>query len=372
MNRTISLSGAPSANVPTISQHHMSLGVWLTCLPSQSPGYGPSGLRAGNQLIAGNPGLGKSQTTLAMVAAVTTGGRWPDGTAAPSGSVILVSCEDDATDTIDRLEAAGADVSRVHLLDWVVERDQAGTPRRHFDVGKHTAALASLIDNIGDVRLVVIDPITAYMGAADSHKTADVRSALAPLQSLAAENGVAIILVSHLNKNGADGTAMNRVVGSGAYVAVCRSAWLVADDPQNTWIGRRILTPLKNNIGDDKTGFAFSVEGVVLPDGIKTSRVVFEREPVIMPAAELLRGQEDADEDRGAVGEACDFLREYLADGPKTTKSVQKDAKAARHRCADPEACAAAARGEGEQVGRDGQLGARACPRRPRRSTGPR
>src|SRR5262245_11836019 len=127
-------------------------------------------------LLAGQPGLGKSQLTLAMAAAVTTGGDWPDGTRAPLGSVVLVSCEDDAADTIrPRLGAAGADLRRVQMFDWAVSRDKKGaTARLSFDVAEHVPSLAALVARIGDTRLIVIDPITAYMGSADSHKTADV------------------------------------------------------------------------------------------------------------------------------------------------------------------------------------------------------
>ena len=125
--------------------------------------------------------------------------------------------------------------------------------------------------------LVVHYPITAHLGRTDSHVTAEVRAALAPLQTLAAETLAAVILISHLNKGGSgDGSAMNRVTGSGAFIAVCRSAWLIAGDPNDAEKRRRILAPIKNNLGDDKTGFAYTIEGVTLPNGIGTSRVVFD------------------------------------------------------------------------------------------------
>ena len=155
-----------------------------------------------------------------------------------------------------------------------------------------------------------------------------MRGALAPLQTLAAETGAAVVLVAHLNKGSGDGSAMARVGGSGAFVAACRSAWLVEADPQDEERKRRILTPLKNNIGDDKTGFAFSIQSVDLR-GIETSRVVFEPDPVVVSASELLRGQQQTDEERGALEEALDFLRDFLKDGAKTTKSVEKAAKEA-------------------------------------------
>jgi hypothetical protein len=175
----------------------------------------------------------------------------------------------------------------------------------------------------------VIDPVSAYVGArVDSHKASDVRGALAPIQTLASEAGVSVVLIAHLNKGSGDGSAMARVGGSGAFVAACRSAWLVEADPQDAEGKRRILAPLKNNIGDDTTGFAFSIEAVNL-DGIETSRVVFEPVPILVSASELLRGQQQSDEERGALEEAIEFLRTFLKSGPMTSKSVEQAAKEA-------------------------------------------
>ena len=276
-------------------------------------------------LLAGQPGRGKSQLTIYMAAQITIGGEWPDGLACPLGSVICISCEDDAADTIvPRLMAAGADRSRVHVLDWVVNADGKQQPSKQmFDLRMHVPALADLIRRVGDVVLIIIDPSSAYLGALDSHKTSDVRGGLAPLQQLAAETGAAVLLVSHLNKGSMDGNAMARVAGSGAFVAACRSAWLVETDPEDEQHERRILTPLKNNIGDDQTGFAFTIKPVHLADGIESSRVVFEPGTVSISATDLLRGYQNNTEDRGALGEAVDFLREYLNDGPKNAKSTQ-------------------------------------------------
>lgn len=273
-------------------------------------------------IMAGDPGLGKSQISCHFAAAVTTGGRWPDGSRAPTGSVIFICCEDDAADTIKpRLEAAGADCNRIVLYDWTSNRDGS---RQHFDVGQHIEALSALVREMGDVRLIVIDPISAYMGGADSHVVADVRQALAPLQAMASELGPAVLMVSHLNKGGGAGGAMNRVSGSGAFVAVARSAWLVAKDPQDEI--RRILTPLKNNLGDDQTGFSYRVESWQSGD-IVSSRVVFNSEPVAVSADDLLQRSGGQGEDGSALAEACEFLRQELEDGPKPSKKVDASAR---------------------------------------------
>jgi putative DNA primase/helicase len=77
-------------------------------------------------LIAGEPGLGKSQLSTAIIAAVTTAGTWPNGEGhAPRGNAIILSAEDGVADTIvPRLMAAGADLDRVHIISAVRNPDQ--------------------------------------------------------------------------------------------------------------------------------------------------------------------------------------------------------------------------------------------------------
>lgn len=280
-------------------------------------------------LIAGQPGLGKSQITALLAAVVSTRGDWPDGSAAPLGSVVFICCEDDAADTIvPRLDAAGADRGRIHLLDWVILSDKQPEPQQClFDLGRDIEALRALAKTIGDVKLIVIDPISAYLGRLDSHKNSDVRSALAPLQTLAVEIGAAVVLVSHLNKGAADGAAVSRVSGSGAFVAACRSAWFVAKHPQDET--RRIFTPLKNNIGNDREGFAYVIEGVDLPSGISTSKVVFETTPIEISAEDALQAGRDETGEGGAIGDAKSFLNQLLERGPKAVKYIFKEARAA-------------------------------------------
>ena len=82
-------------------------------------------------MIAGEPGLGKSQTTISMAANITTGTAWPDGQQCEIGDVIFLSDEDDAADTIiPRLKASNADLTRVHILDAVEFIDGSGSERQ--------------------------------------------------------------------------------------------------------------------------------------------------------------------------------------------------------------------------------------------------
>ncbi len=187
--------------------------------------------------------------------------------------------------------------------------------------------LEHAISEIGDVSLVVIDPVSAYLGNGDSHNNAEVRALLAPLSDMASRQNVAIVLVSHLNKGGAGGgEALMRVTGSLAFVAAARAAFIVAKDPEDE--ERRLFIPAKNNIAKDVGGLAFRIESATIGTGIETSRVKWEPSPVNgLTADEILR-QPDPEE-KGARDEAKAFLTELLKDAPMSSKDVFTNARGA-------------------------------------------
>ena len=136
-------------------------------------------------LVAGDPGLGKSFLTLDMAARVSTGSGWPDDFASgqPDGSVVILNAEDDLEDTIRvRLDRAGANVKRIIAFEGMRTTDpDDGTSGRHeFSLRHGIEALASEIGSLGDCRLVIIDPISAYCGTTDTHKNSDVRGCCLP------------------------------------------------------------------------------------------------------------------------------------------------------------------------------------------------
>jgi Bifunctional DNA primase/polymerase, N-terminal/AAA domain len=109
-------------------------------------------------VIAGNPGLGKSQLAAFLAATVSTGREWPcrEGQA-PLGDAIMLTAEDDAGDTvIPRLEVANADLSRIHFVN-------INNSGRTFDLLLDVQKLEQEIRRLGDIRLIIIDPITAFL-----------------------------------------------------------------------------------------------------------------------------------------------------------------------------------------------------------------
>lgn len=283
-------------------------------------------------MLAGNPGLGKSQLTASMAAVVTTGEIWPvDRARCERGNVIILSAEDDPEDTIrPRLEAAGADLSRVFILDAVVEAFNADGEeiKRAFNLKIDLARLGRMLDEIGGAAMIVIDPITAYLGEADSHKNAEIRALLAPVSDLAAKHGAAVVCVSHLNKS-SGGEALMRVMGSLAFVATARAAFIVAKDNDDP--ARRLFLPAKNNIGNDQTGLSFTVEAAKIPSAtgmVETSRILWGQEAVTVTADEAVASISNPEE-HSDMQDAKAFLRDLISAGPVPSRQIRADAEGA-------------------------------------------
>jgi putative DNA primase/helicase len=269
-------------------------------------------------MFAGDPGVAKSHVAVCIAAIVSSGGVWPASTQrATPGNVIIVSAEDNANDTIvPRLIAAGADLDKVFIL--------ADARDRLFDLTKDVARLRGKMEAIGGASLVIIDPITAYLGKADANSNGEVRGILAELARMAESYNTCILGITHLNKDASKKPAY-RITGSLGFSAAARTVFIVVKDRAQP--KRRIMAPLKNNLANDTEGFAFAVETVILDKGIKTSRVVFEDKVHIATADEvLIEKSEDGGE---ALKEAKDFLKGVLVDGPLEATSVHEKAKEA-------------------------------------------
>jgi KaiC/GvpD/RAD55 family RecA-like ATPase len=279
-------------------------------------------------LMAGDPGLGKSLSTLDIAARITRGSPWPASTdRAPPGDVVLLSAEDDAADTLrPRLESAGADLDRVHTIIEVMEVDpQTGKRRRKsFRLGAHLDQLEQIFERFKPL-LLIVDPITAYMSAdTDSHATADVRSDLAPLADLAQRHGVAVLMVSHLNK-ATTMQALYRVTGSVAFVAAARSAFGVVRDPNDR--DRRYFLPLKNNLGKDTGGLAYRIAF----DG-RAPHVTWETDPVDVDIDEVTAGISPRERAKRAGEDAAGvWLRDQLANGAVAASDIWRRAKESGH-----------------------------------------
>lgn len=278
-------------------------------------------------VVAGEPGLGKSTFTNAHLVAALTRGELDGELRGEPRDVLILSAEDDwSTVVVPRLMAAGAVLELVHRVA-VHEPDGEGLFTLPGDVPRLAAAMETVAERGRRVGMIVIDPIGAFLSeTTDSHKTAAVRRALAPLAKLAMDRDLVVVVVAHLNKDDSQ-KLLQRVSGSGAFGQAPRSVLGFARDPDDDdgeQGVRRIIVHAKSNWGRYAKSLACHIEGcdVVTDDGpADVSRLVMDGESAIS-VDDLHRGPQDhGNEDvEEAIGAA-------LADGPRPSREVKAQVK---------------------------------------------
>ncbi len=203
------------------------------------PQWLPTGKLA---ILDGDPGLGKSTMTLDLAARVSHDGIMPDGQQGTCGNVLLLSAEDDLADTLKpRLLAAGANQSRIFALDRIpCPHDKTRT----LEIPGDIPLLDQLLSEAA-IRLLIIDPIMAFLVGVDANKDQSIRQALYQLSCLCQKHQVTILALRHLNK-GSGQKAIYRGNSSIAMIGHARTGLLVAQDPSDP--EARILAVSKCNL----------------------------------------------------------------------------------------------------------------------------
>ena len=276
-------------------------------------------------LIAGQPGLGKSTTTIHLAARLSRG-ELEGALYGKPCDVLFVTLEDHIASVVrPRLEVAGADLGRVHFLD-VREEGQDGLLTLPDDLRAIEGAAERL-----QARLLVIDPIVATLGSStDSHKDQSVRRALAPLAQYAERSDVAVVGVMHMTKAEADGL-LNRVSGSVAFGGAARSVFAFArdpDDPDGEAGYGRLLVHAKTNWGR----YARTLQCRIDTGVIETRSGASEQSLLtVLGECDVTGADLSQKAEPGELDDATEFLEEHLSDGgwhPK--REVKKLADAQR------------------------------------------
>ncbi len=280
-------------------------------------------------LLVGDPGCGKSLVALDIAARVSRGAPWPDGNHNPQSeiqnpkslispsptlpgspsSVLILSAQDDLSDTIrPRLDAANADCNRVFILPAIA------------DLRHDFAQLEAAIDRTPDCRLIIVDPINAYVGPNDAHFQTVVRKVLAPLARLAADRRIAILAIAHFRKT--SGAAIYRAAGSMGLVSAARSVWALCRDHSHP--SRHFFLPLKTNLTAAARGLAYSIEQI----SPGHPGIHWKSKPVdITPEVALAPPPKPRPEPVTERTAARKWLCETLADGPRPAREVQIEGK---------------------------------------------
>ena len=263
-------------------------------------------------IVQGDPGEGKTTMVLQIIAKLTKGEAvLPSGSDEPAleaktvdlepVNVIYQTAEDGLGDTIKpRLLSAGADCSRVMVID---DNDQALTM---MDARLEEAIIKT------KARLVVLDPIQGFLGAAvDMHRANEIRPLMKRIAVLSEKYHCAVILIGHMNKN-SNGKSSYRGLGSIDFQAAARSVLIVGrvkDEPEV-----RVVCHTKSSLAPEGTSIAFRLD--------KNNGFEWIGEYDIS-ADELLNG-----DGRGQKSQkAKEFLLEILANGGMAQKKIAEEAE---------------------------------------------
>lgn len=266
-------------------------------------------------IVQGDPGEGKTTMVLQIIAKLTKGEAvLPSGSDEPAleektmdlepVNVIYQTAEDGLGDTIKpRLLSAGADCSRVMVID---DNNQALTM---MDARLEEAIIKT------KARLVVLDPIQGFLGAAvDMHRANEIRPLMKRIAVLAEKYHCAIILIGHMNKN-SNGKSSYRGLGSIDFQAAARSVLIVGrikDEPEI-----RVVCHVKSSLAPEGKSIAFRLD--------KDTGFEWIGEYDIS-ADDLLSG-----DNRGQkIHAAKEFLKEILASGSVAQTKVAEEAESRR------------------------------------------
>jgi hypothetical protein len=305
-------------------------------------------------LFAGNPDNGKSLASTSIAAICSSGGEWP-GTKIkhPPADVLMLLGEDDLEDTaVPRLMAANANMKNVSFLEAVrpVQLED-----REVQLDIDIPAIERQLEKNPNIRLLIIDPISNYLGKVSMVAEQEVRSILIPLKRAAEKYNVAVLLVMHLNKK-ADLDAISRVGGAMAFIGVARCSWLFVRDvqevtedagdgktekPTEKSADSFSMLRIKNNlVSSNRSGLSYSVDvrPIKAKDGSEIITPFVKWGEVIEGSADERlnggRGRAESDEPRAngrpndKLKKAIQWLETYLQDGePHPSKLLFEDAK---------------------------------------------
>jgi hypothetical protein len=208
-------------------------------------------------IFCGDPGNMKSLASGDLAARGSTGANMPDDSPGQRFDSLMMVGEDDIDDTtVPRLEAAGADVQHITAIHGYTATDTLGNIEEgEIALDEHIHLIREYLNTHPNVKLVVIDPLSNYLGKASMVDEKEIRARiLVPLKKLAAETGVAVLGIMHLNKKVSLG-AINRVGGAMGFVGVARMVWMFLRDQEDN--DRLYMLQVKANITKNTKGLAF-------------------------------------------------------------------------------------------------------------------
>lgn len=266
-------------------------------------------------LLEGDPAAGKTFIALAITAAVSTGGPFPDsengrciGRRKP-GNVIFMTAEDGLGDTLrPRLDSMKANVRNVYAITGTV--DEKGEGVFSFDDLNLLDGMAASLNP----ELIVIDPLQAFLGAGvDMHRANETRPVLSRLAALAERRNCAILILRHLSKANTT-KSIYRGMGSIDFTAAARSVLLAGCDPEDKKI--RAIAHIKSSLAPAGASQGYSL---TLRDG-------FQWTGISDMTASTILGSEATAEKSSKLDETIEWLKSMLVE-PKEKRDIEEMAE---------------------------------------------
>lgn len=276
-------------------------------------------------VLAGDPGMGKSTMALDIVSRVSNGTFLPrSDSRTVAGHCLIASAEDAAADTIvPRLIAAKANLKKISVIREVRIDDE----HHYLSLPRDLNRLKKLVVRKG-ARMLIIDPLNAFLEkGTDTYKDQDIRLVLAPLEALAEETGVAILIIAHLNKK-EDSSTLYRVGGSIGFIGAARSVLAVSRTQKDV----RVLYSLKSNLAKSPPSLAYDIKQIKREkekEEWKGEKTVHSSTVKWIGQIQFDPNQRRTTDSSKSEGEAEDFLRQILVDSELPTDDIFEEGKKA-------------------------------------------
>lgn len=277
-------------------------------------------------LIAGDPGVGKSTIVTDIAARTSSGHPWPlplplatlppppcstsepgsTSEPAPAHVIFLAAQENLSATVLPRLNACGAN------LDNIISAST--TP----EINTCLAQLDALLTDLENCRLVIFDPIAAYLRQFETSRSEEARAAFASITDLAARHEVAVIATTHQARS-RRGPDITHLTSSIALTASARAIWSIKPDPIDP--DQLLFLPTKTNLAPNPTGLAFRINSAQnhpeVGHPIWTERQLSTNQP-----ASPRNGRSTSSE----TSDADQWLLAKLANGPVASGQLKKQA----------------------------------------------
>ncbi len=276
-------------------------------------------------LFVGMPKTGKTMLLIMIVAIVSSGGKYPDGTQATIGKVLFWTGEDDIQDTIlPRLKAAGANLDNVMFVNDTVSDGEC----HPFSPADDMALLLDTIERMQEKPvLLVVDPIVSVVK--EMNNALEVRRGLEPLRTIAQNYKMAVVGITHFRKSRGESGLGEQIIGSSAFLQVPRVVFYTLKVPDSD--GQCVFFRGDTNMAASDCGFTYAIE---------STEADFPEHQMVIDTATVTWGSRIEGDDlqmlispdgRGDSAPARlaaeDMLKAFLAGGEQLKEEIDHEAK---------------------------------------------